>query len=434
ISLNNAGAYIDKPLEMAIVLNTPFTILRTLDVQAFKPKKYYTEKELTKLYTPVKHFESDSTFNEKNVVVIIVESLAREYIGALNKDIANYKGFTPFLDSLIAQSHTFTNAFANGRKSIDALPSVVASVPSLVQPYILSPYATNEINGLGSILARKGYKTAFFHGAPNGSMGFEAFMNTAGYQEYYGYDEYNNSADFDGNWGIWDEKFLQFTAQKLTEFKTPFLATIFTLSSHHPFKVPKAFEGKFQKGSLPIHRPIQYLDYSLKRFFATAGTKPWFKNTIFVITADHCNQTILPEYQSAVGNFAVPIIIYQKEKPEAIQLDSTVSQQADIMPKILRELNYSGDFISFGTDVLTEDRPFAVNYYNQTWNYYEGDYLLQFRDVKTVGLYQYKQDRTLKNNLMNKAIEQKEHMVARLKAYIQQYYNRLINNKMTVSN
>ena len=432
ISLNNAGAYIQRPLEMAIVLNTPFTIIRTLDVKALKRKKYFTEPTLSKLYTPVKHFTDDSTFTKKNVVIFVVESLAKEYFGSLNKDIPDYEGYTPFLDSLITQSHTFTNAYANGRKSIEALPSVIASIPSLVQPFILSPYATNKINGLGSLLDKKGYQTAFFHGAPNGSMGFDAIMNMAGYKEYYGYNEYNNPDDFDGNWGIWDEPFLQFTADKINSFHTPFLATIFTLSSHHPFKIPKKYKGKFKKGTLPIHQPIQYLDYSLRQFFKKASKMDWFNNTIFVITADHCNQTILPEYQSAPGRFAIPIIIYQPGKPDSAQLDSIVTQQADIMPKILRALHYTGDFISFGTDVQTESRSFAVNYYGHTWNYYEGNYVLQYRDNAATGLFLYKTDRLLKHNLLQKEAKVKDSLETRLKAYMQQYINRLIDNKMVV--
>jgi phosphoglycerol transferase MdoB-like AlkP superfamily enzyme len=434
ISLNNAGIYTKKPLEMAIVLNTPFSIIRTLDVQSFSPKNYYPEKELIKIYNPVKHFETDSTFTNQNVVIFIVESLAKEYFGSLNTDINNgtYQGYTPFLDSLITVSHTFTNAFANGRKSIDALPSVVASVPSLVQPFILSPYSTNNINGIGSILKKEAYKTAFFHGAPNGSMGFDAFMNMAGHDEYYGYDEYNNPDDFDGNWGIWDEEFLQFTAHKLNEFKTPFLASIFTLSSHHPFKIPEKYKGKFKKGTLPIHQPIQYTDNALRKFFTTASKMPWFENTIFVITADHCNQTILPEYKTSVGAFSIPIIIYQPNKPEKAKMDSTIVQQADILPRVLRELNYSGDFVSFGTDIQTEKRPFAVNFKNQTWQYYEGDYLLQFRDEKIIGLYQFKTDRLLYKNLQETNLQQANYMLNKLKAYIQQYYNRLIENKMII--
>jgi len=434
IAMNNAGRYVKNPLEMSIVLNTPFSIIRTIGKKTFKPKKYYSEEELNTIYSPVKHFESAQEFTAKNVVIIIVESLAKEYIGSLNKTAKNgkYKGYTPFIDSLIKKSHTYTNAYANGRKSIAALPSVVASIPSLVQPFILSPYATNKINGIGTLLQEKGYQTAFFHGAPNGSMGFDAFMNMAGHKQYFGYDEYNNPDDFDGNWGIWDEKFLTFTARKLTTFQQPFLASIFTLSSHHPFNIPKEYKDKFKEGELAIHKPIQYLDYSLQQFFKTASKMPWYENTIFVITADHCNQSILPDYQSSIGAFAIPIIIFQPTEMAAAKMDDTITEQADILPKILRALHYSGDFISFGYDSQNDSTPFAVNFINQTWQFLDNDYLLQFRAEKSVGLYAYKSDKKLKDNLILKEKEITIKLERLLKAYIQQYNNRLIDNKMVI--
>ena len=434
ITLNNAGVYTKNPLELAIVLNTPFAIIKTATKQSFKPKNYYSESELNAIYSPFKHFETARAFTNQNVVIIIVESLAREYIGSLNKGALNgaYRGYTPFLDSLIGKSHTFSNAYANGRKSIDALPSIIASIPSLVQPYILSPYATNSINGIGNILEEKGYQTAFFHGAPNGSMGFDAFMNMSGHKEYYGYDEYANSDDFDGSWGIWDEEFLGFTADKLRTFKEPFLASIFTISSHHPFKIPKKYHNTFKEGSLPIHKSVQYTDYALKQFFKKASQMPWFDNSIFIITADHCNQTILPEYQNSLGAFAVPIIFYQPSQSALAKIDSTVTQQIDILPLLLRKLNYSGDFVSFGSDSQNDSIPFAVNYINQTWQLITDPYFLQYRAGKSVGLYLYKTDKLLKNNLLLKEPETIKRLEKFLKAYIQQYYNRLIENKMTV--
>lgn len=434
ISLNNAGAYVKKPLEMAIVLNTPFSIIRTYNKQAFKPKKYFSKKELANIYSPVQHFETDSAFTNQNVVIIIVESLAKEYIGALNKEAENgeYSGYTPFLDSLIAKSYTYSNAFANGRKSIDALPSVIASVPSLVQPYILSPYSTNKINGIGNILKEKGYQTAFLHGGPNGSMGFDAFMNMAGHDAYFSSDDYENQDAFDGNWGIWDKEYLQFTANKLNDFHEPFLASVFTLSSHHPFKVPEKYKDTFKKGTLDIHQPIQYTDYALQQFFKTAATMPWYMNTLFVITADHCNQTNLPSYKSSIGGFAVPIIFFDPSNTDKAQFDNTITQQADILPKVLRKLNYSGNFVSFGSDAKTSTDAFAINYTNQTWQYLDNNYLLQYRDDKRVGLFLYKTDKQLKNNLLKQELEIAINLERKLKAYIQQYYNRLIENNMTV--
>jgi phosphoglycerol transferase MdoB-like AlkP superfamily enzyme len=434
INMNNAGAYINKPLEMAIVLNTPFTIIRTLNKQAFKPVHYFSEDEVTQIFNPIKDFKADTTMSKKNVVIIIIESFAKEYTGLLNKDIKGYKGYTPFLDSLMQQSHTFANAYANGRKSIDAMPSVLTSIPSLVQPYVISPYGTNKLYGLGKILKQRGYKTAFFHGAPNGSMGFDAFTHLAGFDEYYGMNEYGNKADFDGYWGVPDDKFLQYMAKTLDTFKQPFASTVFTLSSHHPFKLPPDFKGKFKGGPLPIHKVVQYMDYSMKHFFETASKMPWFKNTIFVITADHCNQSYLPEYNSTVGRHAIPIIFYEPSNQNSIALDSTLTQQADIMPRILRRLNYSGKILSFGNDPKTEKHPFVVNYNNGTWDYMQDQWLLQYRDDKSIGLYNYLKDRTLKHNLINQPPIDISPMVKRLKAFIQQYKNRLIENRLTPEN
>jgi len=432
ISINNAGAYIEKPLEMAIVLNTPFTLIRTIDKKTFKPVHYFSDAEVERIFTPVKHFVADTTMQKKNVMIIIVESLAREYTGLLNKDIPGYTGYTPFLDSLMTQSHTFSNAYANGRKSIDAMPSILASVPSLVQPYVLSPYATNTINGLGTLLKQKGYTTAFFHGAPNGSMGFDAFANLAGFDYYYGANEYGNKKDFDGFWGVPDDKFLQYTLKQLDTFQKPFAVSLFTLSSHHPFKLPKGFEGKFKGGPLPIHKVIEYTDYSLEHFFTEAAKKSWFKNTLFIITADHCNQTYLPEYNTSIGRYAIPIIFYEPGKENIARIDSTLTQQVDIMPYILRNLNYSGDFVSFGNDLPNDKHPFVVNYNNGTWEYIQDNYLLRFRDNQVISLYNYKKDRQLKNNILKTTTADVDAMVQKLKAFIQQYKNRLIENRLTV--
>ncbi len=429
INMNNAGAYIERPKEMAIVLNTPFAIIRTLKKQVFKPVHYFSDEEAARIFNPQKDFTSSSPMKKKNVVIIIVESLAREYTGLLNRDIDAYSGYTPFLDSLMQQSHTFTNAYANGRKSIDAMPSVLTSLPSLVQPYVLSPYATNRLLGLGTILKNEGYRTAFFHGAPNGSMGFDAFVHLAGFDEYYGMNEYGHSDDFDGYWGIPDDKFLQFMAGTLEDFRQPFVAAVFTLSSHHPFKLPPGFEGKFKGGPLPIHKVVQYTDFSLRHFFNRIKDKDWFENTIFVITADHCNQTKLPEYNSSLGYYAVPIIIYEPGEQDKV-LDSTLTQQADIMPRVLRRLDYHGKILSFGNDPLTEKHPFVVNYTGGTWEYMQDEYLLRFRDDKVTGLFNYKKDRLLKKNLLKQAHPDTSAMLRRLKAFIQQYKNRLIADKL----
>jgi phosphoglycerol transferase MdoB-like AlkP superfamily enzyme len=435
ITLSNAGEYCKKPLEMAIVLNTPFSIYKTIETDYLEEEKYFDEPTLQALYNPVYQPKDKLPFEPKNVVLIVLESFSFEYIGSLNKhlDHGKYKGYTPFLDSLIAHSQSFEYSFANGEKSIDALPSATTSLPYIKEPYVTFPYAaSNTVNSLASLLKPKGYQSAFFHGAPNGSMGFWAFLRQAGYEQYFGKNEYNNDTDYDGVWGIWDEPFLQFMAQKLNTFKQPFVATCFTLSSHDPNKVPAQYEGKFPKGTLPVHQCIGYSDMALKRFFETASKTDWYKNTIFVLTADHTNQAHHPEYKTDAGIYRIPIIFYEPSAPMAHLDSSRMVQQIDILPSVLGRLHYDLPFVSFGKNVfdpLAND--WAFNYNNGTYQYFYKNYLLQWRDNKTIALYDFKKDKFLKNNLAGK-IAQQPLIETQLKAFLQQYTHRIVHDELRV--
>ncbi len=436
IAINNAGAYTEKTLEMAIVLNTPFSIIRTLGSKKLKEKNYFPQNELEKIYTPIHRYQADSTkvFKPTNIVVLVMESFSKEYIGYYNKDLDNgtYKGYTPFLDSLISQSKRYKYSFANGRKSIEALPSLTASIPSLVNPYVTSVYSTNQITGLGTLLKKKNYQTAFFHGAPNGSMGFDAFVNLAGYDQYYGMTEYGNDDDFDGSWGIWDEEFMQFMANKINTLQQPFLTTFFSLSSHGPFVIPERYEGKWEAGPIDYCITIRYADMALRKFFKTAEKMPWFDNTIFVLSADHAATPWHDKYKTFTGSFEIPIIFYQHNNPDLQGLDTThVMQQIDVMPTLLNYLNYDEDYIAFGNDLFNDEtEKFAINYINGTYQFIKGEYALHFRDEKVVGFYNYVQDPLLNNNLKDSNIPLKQEMLTKLKAIIQTYNDRMINNNL----
>jgi phosphoglycerol transferase MdoB-like AlkP superfamily enzyme len=437
ISLGNAAKYTEKPREMSIVLNTPFTILKTLNKQPLQQKNYFRKDELEKIYTPVTIPRTSGPGSNLNVVIFILESWSKEFIGAFNRDLegGTYKGYTPFLDSLIGRSKSFSRSFANGRRSIEALPSVVASIPSMVQPYVTSKYASNRITGLAALLSKLGYRTAFFHGAPNGSMGFEAFMRLAGYDEYYGMDEYGNPDDYDGIWGVWDEEFFQFFARELNGFEEPFHATIFSVSSHHPFKVPDRYEQTFKGGPLVSHKPTEYTDMALRKFFQTASRMPWFNNTLFVITADHtAPYSSFDIYKTQVGKYSVPIVFYCPSAGEQfIGTDSTVIQQIDIMPTILGHLNYPDPYFAFGKDVFDiDDRHFAVAFTENAYQLIMEDYLLQYRDDQTVGLYNYDSDQLLTENLVGKDPEKQAEMEMCIRAFIQQYNNRMIEDKLNI--
>ncbi|RCW38696.1 LTA synthase family protein [Marinilabilia salmonicolor] len=438
INISNAAKYVERPEQVSIVLNTPFSIFRTFGKTVFKPVRFFEEEELSKIYTPVFQPEqsaSGSRVGEKypNVVLIILESFGREHIGALNQNLenGNYEGFTPFLDSLITQSWAFDKAYANGRKSIDALPSVIASVPSLVQPYIVSEYSTNKINGLAGLLSRVGYETAFYHGAPNGSMGFHAFTKMAGYDAYKGKTEYNNDEDFDGMWGIWDEPFFQFFAEDMGQLKEPFFTTLFSVSSHHPFAVPEQYVDTFPKGPLPLHEVMGYSDMALRRFFETASRADWFENTLFIITADHCTIPFHEEYKTPVESFAIPLVFY---KPGDIspRMDSGLAQQTDIMPTVLSYIDYPYPYVAFGNDLLSKSREerFVVNYINDRYQFLYNNYAIYFDGEEVTEVYDLKSDPLQEINIKQGADLKNAKRL--FKAYLQQYISRMINDEMSL--
>ncbi len=442
ITISNAAQYVDHPLAGAIVLNTPFSIYRTLGNAVFKDPAYMPEEEMVRVFDPVHIPNPQHPFQAKNVVVIILESFSQEFVGSLNKDLegGKYKGYTPFLDSLITNhALTYTNSFRNGRKSIDAMPSVLSGIPMFVEPFVLTSYSANKVGGLAQSLRQKGYYSAFFHGADNESMGFQAFARATGFQNYYGYTEYcadpnyNGDKDFDGVWAIWDEEFMQFFCDRINEFKQPFVTGLFSATSHHPFNIPERYRKIYPEEGMIIHKSIRYSDNALKQFFKKASKQPWFENTIFVLCADHQNISDHAEYQNELGSLRVPIIFYAPGDPELKGRREGISQQIDIMPTVLGYLGYDQPYFAFGCDLLhtPPEQQFDVCYLNGVYQYIKGDFLLQFDGEKPLGVYNIHEDKFLKTNLLGKLPVQGI-MERELKAIIQQYMQRMLSNRISL--
>jgi phosphoglycerol transferase MdoB-like AlkP superfamily enzyme len=436
ITLSNANKYIIKTNEATIVQNTPFTLYRTIGKKVYKDPQYFKhQEEMERVFSPIRLPAHQESFKPLNVVIIIMESFGKEYIGYFNKELNHgaYRGYTPFLDSLCSKGYTFEYSFSNGRKSIDAMPSILSSIPMMIEPFISTPYSSNRITSIASVLKEKGYYSAFFHGAPNGSMGFDAYANLAGFQDYFGKNEYRGKdADFDGIWGIWDEEFFQFFAHKMDAFQQPFVTAVFSTSSHDPFHVPEHYQNAFPKGTLPIHQSIGYSDEALRRFFKTMSQYSWYSNTLFVITADHTSQIEHPEYRTDVNLFSVPVLFYQPESDWKGLNKHLIAQQIDIMPTILGYLNYDQSYFAFGQDLTSTsiEENYAINYNNQIYQILKGDLILQFDGEQTKSVYDFKSDPFLVHNLVGKRPEQTE-MEQLLKANIQQYITRMLQNRLT---
>lgn len=419
-----------QPENSALVLNSAFTLLKSIGKDDLTEQHYFPEKEATKLFNPIRTSEPQHILPDgTNVMIIMLESFGNEWVGKFN----HAKSFTPFLDSLLDQSWYFEYGISNGKKSIEAVPTISASMPTLMDnPYISSAYCNNQIESLPGILKKHGYSTGFYHGATNGSMRFNSFASQLGYQEYYGRFEYNNDKHFDKTWGILDEYFNPWTARQLTKMKAPFMANLFTLSSHHPYFVPEKWRSLVKKGPHPIAKSIHYGDISLRKFFQQAEKEPWFKKTLFVIVADHTPSSNSELYNQRTEMYRIPIAFYDPSGKLPRKREKVIFQQADIMPTVLDLVNIKTKYYSIGNSYFSKEPREAVTYLEGAYYYFQGDKLLVYSNDKIRSLVNFTIRTKNPQNLLPSKKEEAEKMAKRLKAIIQRYNHDLIHNQTVV--
>ena len=298
----------------------------------------------------------------------------------------------------------------------------------IVHPFVLMPQSLGKSRQLPQILRDKGYRTAFFCGSERGSMGFGAYARSAGIDRLLSREDYeaaHGTEDFDGYWGIWDEPFLQFTGEELSKMQEPFFATLFTLSSHHPFVVPEQYADKLPAGTTKIHKPVAYEDLAFRNFYRRFKDEEWFRRTIFVFVADHVSsEKMAEETRSYPGNYHIVGFIHTPDGALAPQFLAQTVQQIDIMPTLLGLLGNREPYFAFGRDILNEpDRePWAVMYDSE------------FRVVTDEALFSFDEERmtgaTFRNGTSDR--EQTASVENRLKALIQQYYGHVEAKNYTV--
>ncbi len=428
VRIITANDYV-SPKYIPLLLNTPFTILNTINQHKETFSNIFPLEKLEDIYSPVHKQHSDSQFRPMNVIIIILESFGKEYFEARSE---NGSRIAPFLDSLSNVGLYCTNAFANAKRSIDAMPPILGGFPSLLQTsFVSSVYSVNTVHGLASILKEKNYHTAFFHGGKNGTMGFDMFSKSVGFDEYYGKREYNNDKDYDGSWGIWDEEFFQFLARTVNGFKQPFFSVIFSLSSHDPYHLPDRYQGQFFPNEPKILRTVAYTDFALKRFFTAASKMEWYSNTLFVICPDHTSVAFDRKYKTAVGRVSIPIIYFCPLDTSLHGKYSNVTQQLDIMPTILDYLHYTKAFTAFGKSIFTKGYRFSVSFNDINFQIVDSTNCLIFDGNKTIRLNNFRKDPLLMHNISSKDVSTRKQLENILESYLQDYFYRLNNNMLS---
>ena len=431
ITIQTAMHYTD-PQNAPILLNTPFSLVTdrgntatAITDRPFGDSHFHTQLEANRFIV------SDSLRSDTlpdNVMVIILKNVGQEMIGFYNPD--QRFPLTPFMDSLFAHSLTF-NGMTNSRRSLEVLPAILASLPPLMEnDFVRSDYADNEFDAFGQHLQTHGYNTIFMHGGKNGVQGFDAFSRRAGFKNYFGRIEYGDDSDYDGQWGIYDGPFLQYAAQTLNRVHEPFAAAVYTLSSRYPYKVPKTFElpedSYFWTG---FEETVYYTDCALRDFFATASKMPWFDHTLFVITSD-CSNTehFQTRYSNVWGMYSIPLAFYYPGRIESQRCEE-IAQQIDLGPSILSVLEVDDTLFSFGRNLFDtlSDQAF-ISYFNLTYQYCDGTYLVQSDGQNSFGIYKPLLDPELRDNLIDRL--QCPDIFAILYDFLAEYHYRMANNML----
>ncbi|KOS06467.1 hypothetical protein AM493_10785 [Flavobacterium akiainvivens] len=432
INMNDAFLYTTNPTHTSVILSNPFCLLRTISRAKKISCEHYFDDQAAHHMAPTTHTCTDWNNHDidrnTNVMVIILESFGKAHIKGLSDQFKpGQESNTPFIDSLIGQSYVFTNAFQNGRRSVDALPAIWASIPSFKDHFLALPNAVAQYHALPACMEEMGYSTAFFHGGVRETMGFVSFGKTAGIDDFYMREEYeaeHGTADFDGKWGIWDHKFMPFVHSKLNTMHQkgkPFFATYFSLSSHHPYALPKEMENKFSEGTMPIHKVIKYSDYALKEFFNSIKNEPWYNNTLFVITADHNSGADSKKFNKQPYEYSIPIMFF-KPGGKFVGKDDRVIQHIDVMPTLLGMLDYNQPYFAFGTDhfdPVAGKNHFALNHANGVYNCTTDKYCYFFNEKEVIAKFAYKTDPLCKKKLPLTAED--DDTINRMKAYLQEY-------------
>ncbi|EGD34522.1 LTA synthase family protein [Capnocytophaga sp. oral taxon 338] len=438
LTVMDASKYARDISQVNILLNTPFTIFRTMGKnKGFKEFKFTTDAYIAENIKPIKRY-GRQVKDQPNIVVIILEGMGAEYFGVMNQHthIPNYRSHTPFLDSLARQGYYFTNIFSNSIHSIEGISAVTAGMPTFQTAWVRSGYAQRKVSSLPEIARSLGYQTLFAHGATNGSMNFDGYTHQIGYQTYLGRTEFNDDRYYNGSWGIDDEPFLQYFAKNINQMKRPFLATVFTLSSHGPYTVPDKYKNQFNTGDIPMHNVTEYTDLSLLKFFDTIKKEDWYANTIFAIISDHTTDDYYDYYKQKIAHHRLPIILFSPNKALIPQGSSdTLGQQIDIFPTLVDLMGYQKPFRSWGRSLLSDkadEIPRAFVTHTQFYQLIQGNYIYVLDlQGKVVGVYA-KEDLDLIHNLKDQITHNEEMKkgIADMRAFMQDYMDRIIHDKL----
>ena len=323
---------------------------------------------------------------QKNVVLISIESLSAAYMKAYGYE----ESVTPFLDQLAQKSLFFTNLYATGNRTVRGLEALTLCIPPTAGESVIKREKENKNKfTTGSVFKSKGYSVKYLYGGYSYFDNMKDFYGGNGY-EIVDRDNFTpEEITFANVWGVCDEDMAKKAISEMNkDYKAgkPFFHHWMTVSNHRPFTYPEGkidipADSKSRKGG------VKYTDYSIMKFFEMAQKQPWFKNTVFVIVADHCSSSA-GKTELPMDKYRIPAMIYAPEFV-APQKFSQVTSQIDVMPTVLGLLNFKYQSKFLGQDVFSKNfvpRAYIATY--QDLGFIKDNYLTVISPTKNIKQYQ----------------------------------------------
>ncbi|MCX6163335.1 MAG: sulfatase-like hydrolase/transferase [Ignavibacteriae bacterium] len=360
-------------------------------------QKYLNVKQ--KYESPIaRDIKFDSISTKPNVVIFIVESLSTYQM----KRYGNPVNFMPFVDSLSNVSATFDNIYTAGMHTYNGVFSTLFSIPSILNTKPFSSPIVNgqKLSGVPNVLHKNGYYNIFFCTGDKQFDNMNSFLSNNDFDKIISQEDYPKESEFT-EWGVHDNTMFQFSIPKLNEIskEKPFLAVLLTISTHESMSLPK--QTQFKPTSKDGYNVLfEYTDWSFSEFFKNSSKQDWFKNTIFVIIADH-GQNFDPTYDVSLSYFHSPMIFYSPSLIKPAKYNN-VGLQIDLFPTLMGFLRLPYVNNTFGIDLTGEKRQFAYFSSDDKFGCVNDEYYLIMRDGGADALYKYR-----KNDITNYLNENK---------------------------
>ncbi|MGI9543917.1 MAG: LTA synthase family protein [Cyclobacteriaceae bacterium] len=371
--LNQSDVYFSKNnFANQAALNVPWNFFRSISKRTYSKHNPYSFMEMDdakaivdSLYKPVsfaKELQIQSVSNP-NVLIILWESFTAKAVEALN---GKYQGITPQFDMLASEGILFTNFYASGDRSAKGLVALLSGYPAQPTESIIKiPNKTSQLPVLSQDFKDLGYRTSFYHG------GELSFANMKSYLVQGGFDEIIDKSDFDqadmnSKWGAHDHVLFDRWAIDMAQTKEPFFSVVFTLSSHEPFEVP--MEPQFAGDDLEslYLNSLYYTDQSLGKFVDEIKQRPWYRNTIVIVLADHGHRLLDNSQRYHPDKYHIPMLWLGGALQTTDTLVHQVASQTDLPATLLHQLNLGSQHYPWSRDIFHPQTkafsPFVFNH------------------------------------------------------------------------